>query len=126
MRLGDTIVMRTPGSANPIEHLWFVITEPDVTTHHCAMVNLTTLRGDKDQTVVLGIADHDYISHPSVVHYIGARIVDARQIRQSGSAGVLRMHQPCSIRTLRLIPAGVSASPFTPKKVIEFCRRAWS
>ena len=67
--------MNTPGSANPIPHLWFVITDPEPATHLCAVVSLTTLRGDKDQTVVLGPSDHPYISRPSVIHYIGALIV---------------------------------------------------
>lgn len=125
MRSGDTLIMLTPGSANPIPHLWFVITDPDPVTYLCAMVSLTTLRGDKDRTVVLQPADHPFITHSSVVHYIGAVIVDARRITTLLKAGSIHQHNSCSAGTLKLIQQGISASPFTPKKIVDFCKRAW-
>jgi hypothetical protein len=126
MRCGSTVVMRTPGSSSAIPHLWFVITEPDATTHLCGIVSLTTLRGNKDQTVTLGPSDHPYISHSSVVYYSGALIVDVRRLEALSNAGTLQEHEDCSPSVLKLIQQGVVASPFTPKKFVNFCRQAWA
>jgi hypothetical protein len=117
--------MQTPGSGNPIPHLWFIITEANSETSQCAIVSLTTLRGDKDQTVVLGRSDHSFISHPSVVHYTGARIVDMRLLVSLVAAKTIQQHRSCSPGILKLIQQGVSGSPFTPRKVVDFCRQAW-
>ena len=118
--------MNTPGSANPIPHLWFVITDPEPATHLCAVVSLTTLRGDKDQTVVLGPSDHPYISRPSVIHYIGALIVIETRLAALVAARTVQRHVSCSAETLKLIQQGISASPYTPKKVVNFCKQSWN
>lgn len=125
MRSGDTLIMLTPGSSNPIPHLWFIISEPNPVSHLCAIVSLTTLRGSKDQTVILGSRDHSFISHPSAVHYIGAMLVDMRRLNALVSAGAVQRHDSCSSATLKLVQQGVMASPFTPRKVVEFCKQAW-
>jgi hypothetical protein len=84
MRSGDTVVMLTPGSGNRIPHLWFIITDPDPVNHLCATVSLTTLKANKDQSVVLGPLDHSFINRASVVHYIGSLIVASRRLDQFG------------------------------------------
>jgi hypothetical protein len=117
--------MQTPGSGNPISHLWFVITEPDE-NGFCVIVSLTTLRYAKDQTVTLVPGDHPYISHASIILYAKPLIVEAQKLKTLIAAGTIQRHDDCTDALLKLIQQGVSASPFTPKKVIEFCRRAWA
>jgi hypothetical protein len=126
MRCGCTVVMQTPGSGNPIPHLWFVITEPDPTSHLCGIVSLTSLKAGKDQTVTLGPSDHSYISHPSVIHYAGSKIVDVRKLKALIDAGTIQQHDDCDAVVLKLIQSGVSASPYSAKKFIQFCKEAWS
>jgi len=117
--------MTTPGSTNPIPHLWFVITEPDPQSDSCVIVSLTTLRNDKDQTVTLSPSDHPFISHPSVVHYHGALIVNVSAIRKLLAGNTIQQHEACTAKTLKLIQEGVSASEFTPKKIESYCKLAW-
>lgn len=118
--------MLTPGSGNPIPHLWFVITDPDPSSHLCGIVSLTSLKAGKDQTVTLGPSDHSYISHPSVVYYAGSKIVDARKLEALIGAGTIQPHDNCNPGVLKLIQSGVSASPYTARKFIQFCNEAWS
>jgi hypothetical protein len=89
-------------------------------------VSVTTLRHNKDQTVTLGIADHPFIRHPSIVFYADAQIVDVRQLRADVIARVAERREACSMELLKLVQAGVSASPFTPKKILAFCRQCWA
>jgi hypothetical protein len=40
-------------------------------------------------------------------------------------AGTAQMHQPCAPLLLRLVQDGLLASPFAPRKILEYCRAAW-
>ena len=125
MRCGDTLLIPAPGS-DVTPHLWIVVTEPAPDTHRCVIVSVTTLRYNKDQTVTLVTGDHPFIRHPSVVFYADAQIVDVRQLRADLVARVAERREACSPDLLKLVRAGVSASPFTPKKVLTFCRECWA
>jgi hypothetical protein len=125
MRCGDTLLIPAPGSG-VTPHLWIIVTEPAPDSHRCVIVSVTTLRYNKDQTVTLGPGDHPFVRHPSVVFYADAQIVDVRQLRADVIARVAEAREACSSDLLKLVQAGVSASPFTPKKVLTFCRQCWA
>ena len=122
MKAGDTVVMHNLVGGNPIAHLWFIVTEPDPISKLCAMVSLTTLKADKDQTVVLHPGEHPYIVQTSSVYFSGAIVVDARTIEARIAEGSVHPKTCCSVNVLSLLQQGVVASPFTPKKVVTFCR----
>jgi hypothetical protein len=124
MHCGDTVLIPAPGgSITP--HLWIVVTEPSPETDLCVIVNLTTLRNSQDQTVALNRGDHPFINRPSSVRYSDARFADARRLRADIAAGTAIPHQPCRTEILRLVQDGISASPYTPKKVARFCLEHW-
>ena len=124
MKVGDTVIMQNLSGGNPIPHLWFIVTEPHATTRLCVMVSLTTLKNDQDQTVVLYPAEHSYLTRTSSVYFSGALIVDVRTIEKRLEEGRIRRHECCSPKLLQLLQQGVTASPFTPKKVVTFCKEA--
>ena len=117
LNCGDALLIPAPGLGNT--HLWVVITAPDP---RCIIVNLTTLRLNRDQTVVLQAGDHPFVKHQTAVLYSDARIVDANALEAQVLARTAQLHQPCPVPTLRLIQAGITASPYTPRKVEEFFR----
>jgi hypothetical protein len=123
MKAGDTVVMHNLTGGNPIPHLWFVVTEPDPATHLCAMVGLTTLKDDKDQTVLLNPSEHPFVTQTSAVYFSGALIVDVREIETRIAEGKVKPHKCCSSSLLKLIQQGMTSSPFTPKKVVTFCKQ---
>ena len=114
MRCGDCVLMPT-GGPQSIPHLWFVITEPQPDEGLCVIVSLTTLRHDRDQTMLLNVGDHPFIRHASIVLYSDAQI----------AAGTIAQLEACSTRVLKLIQDGARQSPHTPKKILTFCRNAW-
>jgi hypothetical protein len=124
MNCGDTFLMPAPGGmATP--HLWIVVTQPDVETHLCAVVSVTTLRNSKDQTVILRPGDHPFIRHESTISYGDAMIVDARRLQAEIAAGLALAREKCPDATLRLVQDGVVASPFTRPRFLRFCREHW-
>lgn len=105
-------------------HLWIVVTEPH-RSFETVIVKLTTLRFDRDRTVILQRGAHPFIKHETVVQYGDALIVDGRQIDLRIQEGTAVAHQPCSASMLELVQDGLLASEFTPRRVTAFCRQAW-
>lgn len=122
MDCGDTFLFPLHGSRKA--HLWIVVTQPDE-AGLCVIVMVTTLRADRDQTLILRSGDHPFIRHDSVVSYGDAQIIDARGVESAIARGEAARKERCSPGTLRLIQDGLLASPFTRPKVLRFCRDRW-
>jgi hypothetical protein len=125
MDCGDTFLMPAPGGM-VTPHLWIIITQPDPATHLCAIVSVTTLRESKDQTVILRVGDHPFVRHDSAIFYRGAMIADSTRIGGEIAAGLALAREKCTAATLKLVQDGVGASPFTPPKILRFCKERWS
>jgi hypothetical protein len=125
MDCGYTFLMPAPGSMIT-PHLWIVLTQPDQATQLCAIVSVTTLRESKDQTVILRAGDHPFVRHDSAIFYRGAMIVDSRRIASEIGAELALARERCTAATLKLVQDGVGASPFTPPKVLRFCKDQWA
>jgi hypothetical protein len=117
MHCGDTFLIPAPGSGDETPHLWIVVTEPDPL---CVIVCLSTLRFNKDQTVLLRAGEHSFVRRDTAVLYMYAEIVDADHLRRQVADGRAVSHDPCTVDVLRLIQDGILASPLTPRKVQNF------
>ena len=121
MNCGDTFLNPAPGTG-PTPHLWIIVTQPCPTTHLCVVVNVTTLRNDQDQTVILSPVDHPFLWKPSVIRYSDAYLADEQTLRLQLAAGSILARDPCSQATLSLVQSGILSSPHTPKRIQTFCR----
>ena len=117
--------MPAPGGPD-IPHLWIYVTERDAHTHLAVIVCVSTLREGKDQTTFLRKDDHRFIRHDSVIAYRYSKIIDCREIDAQIQAKTVEAREPCSGKILKEVQQGVTASEFTPKKVIQFCKAAWA
>ena len=122
---GDTFLI--PKRGEDIEHLWIVISEPDADAN-AVCVSVTTRRSYSDTTVVLGVGDHPFITHESVIHYVDARILDLRKVQAALDARtrtfICRSHKPCSEVLLARVQDGLLKSPYPTKGVKAFFRAA--
>jgi hypothetical protein len=121
MRCGDTFLM-SPRSNFEL-HLWIIITDVDKDSGLVAIVSLTTLRHNVDQTLILRKGDHPFVEHESAVYFTDARLAELKGIDAHVTAGTIRPHQPCSATLLKEIQQGALACDLTPHKVLLFCRR---
>lgn len=116
IRPGDTFLLsfgREPG------HLW-IVAAVSADGGECLMVNLTTLRFDADQTVILQPGEHPFIGKPSSVYYTGARIVSAAILSNAVSAGRAMPQNPVSPAVLKEIRAGFRCSDHTPQTILDW------
>ena len=134
MRCGDTLLfdpdlagvnpsVQADPSAIANLHLWIVLTEPQPPDFQCVIVNLTRQQPRSDSTVVLRPGDHSYITKDSVIRYGDALIVDARDLDGFLKDRTAKGHDRCSPMLLKRILDGAIASPFTPKKIADFCKK---
>ena len=120
MLAGASFLIPAPKPGGPTPHLWIILTDP---APDCIMVNLTTLRADRDQTVVLHPGEHPFVKHSTAVFYADSQIVTLDHVNSLLARGQALPHQPCPPATLQLIQQGILASPFTPRKVQAFYRQ---
>lgn len=106
---------------NKIPHLWIVITEPNDRAE-CLIVSITTLRYDKDQTVILNRADHPFIEKPSVVYYQDIQLTTTAKIEAQLRCGIAAPMDNCSGDLLQIVQQGLCASQYTAPKHLRFYR----
>jgi hypothetical protein len=134
MHSGDTLLIdpdlsglnpavQVDPSATPNRHLWIVVTEPQPPDFQCVIVNITRQQQKSDNTVVLRPGDHPFIVRDSVIRYADASIVDVRDLDRCLANRVAKPRDACSAELLKRIQGGISVSIFTPKKVVDFCKR---
>ena len=104
-----------------IEHLWVVATNPDE-NELVAVVNITTLRGAKDQTVVLQRGEHLFIKHDSCVNYSRAEIFEVEKLQEHFVSGRAKLQSDMTPSLTALVLGGFTASPFTRNRIFGFIR----
>jgi hypothetical protein len=78
---GDTFLV--PTSLESIEHLWIVLTDPELGTNKAACVSITKRRPHSETTVILSRGDHPFITRESVVYYQDAKILDLGLVQRA-------------------------------------------
>ncbi len=124
MKSGDTFLMPAPGISSRTPHLWMVLSDPTNENRLVVVVSITTLRHGAEQTVVLRKGEHPFINRDSSVCYADARLVDATDLDIKAKAGQIKVHAPCSPKTLAEVKAGILASDLTPQKVQRFYKES--
>jgi hypothetical protein len=119
MHCGDALLIPANADNEETPHLWVIVTEPDPL---CAIVCFSTLRYSKDQTVVLRKGEHTFINRDTAVLYMYAEISNVDHLRQQIADGCASVHDSCHVDVLKIIQDGMFASPFTPRKIQNFCR----
>jgi hypothetical protein len=105
---GDTILIPLPGTSYD-SHLWMVISDPAI-GEHCVIVNFTTWRADKDQSCVVDVGEHPYISKRTCVNYHDAKKVSISDLDRLVASQRLKPLAPLSPTLLAKIRKGVPNS----------------
>ena len=118
---GETFLFPLGGDQTP--HLWIVATTPG---HDglFAIVSLTSLKGSKDQTVILRSGEHPFIRWDTCVAYALADLTSSDKLQDVLDRGIAELRGPLRRDLLELVVSGFSASPFTKKRINDFVRAA--
>lgn len=103
------------------EHLWVIATEPD-SEGQFATANFTSLKGAKDQTLILRKAEHPFLKWDTCVAYSLAEISTTEKLQAYLDCGRARMHEDLPIALLRDFLDGFLGSDYTKNRVRQFVR----
>jgi hypothetical protein len=116
-RPGQTFLYPLADTKKP--HLWIIATAPNEEDLF-AVVSLTSLKGAKDQTIVLRAMEHPFLRWDTCVTYALADISNCVTLQTFLDGGLAKMHKDCTPDLLALVLDGFAASPYTKKRVREF------
>jgi hypothetical protein len=101
--------------------LWVVATNPD-SDGLVAIVSLTSLKGAKDQTVVIHAGEHPFVKWETCALYALAEVTSIDKLCEYIDCGLARMHYDVSNQLLALILDGFTASDYTKNRVRRFVK----
>lgn len=104
-------------------HLWVIATEPN-DEGLFAFVSLTSLKGAKDQTVILRKGEHPFLKWDTCVAYALAEISDVDKLQAFVDSRLAKPHEDISPEVLEEIVAGFAASDFTRRRIARFVKEA--
>ncbi len=119
MNSGDTFLRPAHSTPSERQHLWIVVTNPD-SQNLVLIVNITSFKSWQDQTVILNLGEHSFITETSCVFYREAEIVDNAKLDEAEKAGAILRRECCSQSVIDLIRGGVTASPHTKRNIKKF------
>lgn len=101
-----------------VPHLWVIATEP--CNGIVAIVNFTSLKGSKDQTVVLLKHEHAFLRWDTSVNFAQAETMSEERLQEYIQQGRAKMHSPIDAVLVQLIVDGFCASPYTKNRIVTF------
>jgi hypothetical protein len=110
-----------PLSENQTAHLWIIATDPNA-DRLMLVVSLTSLKGSKDQTVILHGGEHPFLKWATCVAYNLSDLINCDTLEDHIKVGRAKMRADMKPETAQLILGGFTASPFTKKRIQEFVR----
>jgi len=117
MTAGDTFLV--PDSD---DHLWVVISDPNVDPSRVVIVCFLSHQPHYDQACVLEPGDHPFIKHPTCVNYPDARIESAALLERLKGDGRLKPKTPLSSGILDRIRSAAEDSEI-PTEGYDILRR---
>ncbi len=120
VEIGDAFLLRRKGID---DHLWVVISLPQVDRDNVIMVNLTSHAANKDQSCIAGPADHPWIQHQSCVSYRDAKCVSEEKLDNLRDSGELIPQDHASDEFIRKLLDGANITNAMPGKCLEILRQ---
>ena len=96
------------------EHLHFIVSKILSPSNKVLTVNLTSWHEKGDNTCILNVGDHPFVTHKSFILYNKATILTTEQLDDAEHRNLIYRHNPASKKLLERIQAGVVASVRTP------------
>jgi hypothetical protein len=114
MDIGSTMLLDDSGIE---EHLWIVISDPGVNSERVVIVNLESHDSpEKDDSCMLNVGDHPWITHKTCVRYRDARIAKNEDLDRLVASGALKARADASNELLTKIFEGAEKTLHLPLK----------
>ena len=92
-------------------HLWIILSDPDLFPTEILAVFMTTLRPRMDQTCILEVGDHPFVTHRTTIAYSAAVVWTRDEFEQALADGEILLQDPVDDSLLTRIRFLALASP---------------
>jgi len=92
-------------------HLWIILSDPDLFPDEILAVFMTSLRPRMDQTCILEVGDHPFITHKTTIAYSSAVVWTRDAFSQALADGDILLQEPIDDSLLARIRFLALASP---------------
>ncbi len=113
---GVTFLAKRP--SYPTEHLHIIISP--IIDGKVVLVNVSSKKFDSDDTCVLCVGDHEFITHDSVINYGDAVAAPVSKIQEYLAMKQFKPLKPVSEGLLMRIKAGALESSAFPKSLKKY------
>lgn len=121
-RAGDTFTHISTPNLYPMPHLYFVISDAIEDSDEVVIVNLTSWRDKADETCILDVRDHPFVTHKSWINYRDAKITTMKDLDKNENHPTIFRDASATNELLRRIQKGAFTSVLTSPRIKEFLR----
>lgn len=120
------LIASGPASDPNRKHLFICLTDAFGSGKEMLMVSVSTHRIGlpADDTCHLFAGDHPFIKHKSFIDYRNARVIEADKLVKGERQGLFVAMDPLESSVFARVCYGLTQSPFTAPKHLDFYRRA--
>lgn len=118
LRAGDTFINADRPDIGRPAHLWIVLSDPEKNAEQILIVNLSSLgHPDRDDdTCVVNVGEHPFVSHPSFVFYAKANAPGISELGEAFRVNMLRFRESVEPELLARIRRGAMKTPHLRRK----------
>lgn len=110
MNAGDTFV-----PAQFDNHLWMILPDPSIDAEQIVIVNFTTHTVDEEPHCIVQKGEHPFVKHKTAVRYRDAKIVRSTDLAALIKTKQLTLSTPLAPRLLARIRDGAAKSDLLPE-----------
>ena len=103
-------------------HCYVIISDTERDPNQLVLVNFTGLEFYKDQSCIIHVGEHLFITKETCMNYAKARIADRSMLEQAEAAGLTPRWDPVSPELLARIRSGAEQTNELPQDVEVFLR----
>ena len=92
----------------------------------CLLLNITSVVPKCDETCVLDVGAHPFVTGRSFVGYRWAKVERAAELERRVADGVYRQHQPADIALVKRMVACMEDSPRTSGEMRKIAKIVWA
>ncbi len=105
--------------SGPKDHL-FIVCNDTCRLGANLLVNISSFYAGCDDTCVLDVGDHDFISHPSYVFYAEAMIKTSASLKAGFDREILIPQPDLAEHVFTKVEAGILKSPDSPLNIVRY------
>lgn len=122
LQRATALIASGPADDPDQKHLHILLTNPHGDNGEVLLVSVSSIREGRyhDPSCILQDCDHQFLRHPSFVHYGHLKITTAERLLNLAHKGIIEPYGALDVEVFARVIEGLRNSPHTAPKYIRF------